>query len=94
MKTKHFIIIGIILVALVAGYFMFFKKSTGSAVPASNVNPEWESYVQKSMQWMKNDPNTVKLLKEKAAKEKRSYTQQLRIDAEWYADQEGISRTL
>ena len=94
MKTKHFIIIGIILVAVIAGYFMFFKGSSSSSTPASNVNPEWEAYVQKSMKWMKNDPNTVKMLKEKAVKENRSYTQQLRIDAEWYADQEGIPRTL
>lgn len=96
MKTKHWIIIAVIVVvALIAGYFLFFKNNAGTTIASPVLSPEakaWEKEVQRNMAWMKNDPATVKLLQEKvaAAKDGRTYAQQLRMDAEWYAEKNGF----
>lgn len=97
MKQKHWIILAVLALVIGAAYFLFFKKDSSAGVGgtiAPGVNPAWEAYVQQSMAWMKNDKPTVKLLTDKAKSQGRTYQEQLRLDAEWYADQKGIPRTL
>lgn len=97
MKTKHWIILAVVAVVLIAGYFLFFKDKASATVAVPGLSAEseaWEKQVQHNMTWMKNSPETVKLLQEKVAKAKdgRTYAQQLRMDAEWYAEQNGFSK--
>lgn len=91
MKNKKVIIIGIVILVLaIAGWYFFSKKST--ALVANPVAEAWEKEVLHNMAWMRNDSATVAELKRKAKEASRTYDQQLRLDAEWYAEQNGFQR--
>lgn len=81
-KKIIYIIIGVLILALV--YWFFIRKK---AVPeTAAVNPD-EALIQKEIAWMRKDPATVKMIKDKAAAEGRKYEEQLRLDAMYYVTQ-------
>lgn len=92
MKRKTILIILGIVIFLVAiyGFYSYKKKATESIPGEKTVNPD-EALIAKEIAWMRKDPSTVALIKEKAAKEHRTFEEQLRADAAWYVEQNKLT---
>jgi hypothetical protein len=88
-KTLIIVLVGLAL-AVVAGYFLMGKGKVSTIVDP--IISAWEKEVSKQMAWMKNDPATVTFITDKAKKSGRTYDQQLRLDAEWYAEKNNVQR--
>jgi len=80
---RNLIIGAIVLVALILAWYFFMRKP----VAATATGPT-EARIMHHMTWLRKDPKSVTMLNEKAEKEGRSFEEQLRLDAIWYAERE------
>ena len=90
---KTYWIIGAVVVAVLAWYFLIRKPATATPAAVNEATAKaWEARVQHHMAWLRKAVDQQQLLKDKAEKAGRTYEQQLRLDAEWYAEKEGTPR--
>lgn len=93
MKSVHLlIIIAVLVLAGIGGYIMYQKHEESLLNDPGKIAAAWEAEVQRNMSWMKVNTETIKMLTEKASEKGRTFDQQLRLDAEWYAAKNGFKR--
>lgn len=96
MKTGDLILISVLLIALVAGYFLFFndksKAGNSKTGDSQKINPKYQAYIDHTKAWLKNSPADQKVIKEGATTRGITYAESLQMAAEWYAEQDGIQK--
>jgi hypothetical protein len=85
MNKKTLMIAGAILLVLILGWYFFMRTPTTSA--ATSTGPS-EDRINHNMTWMRKDTKVVADITAKAAKEGRTFEEQLRLDAIWYVERE------
>lgn len=91
MKTKTMIIIGVVIAVLAVAYFVFFKgKSTTAADTTSialgkkkNGSDYFQADIDKKMKEIAGSTEWYKAIVTKAAEQKRTPAEQLKLDSIW-----------
>lgn len=86
MKTKTWLYIGAALVLVIILYMVFNKKGAPALALTADPVKEYgvtEEEISREAAWLKNLSKAT--IESKAAAENRTFEQQLRLDAIWYA---------